>query len=102
LERADVRPRQVRYQAALRPDIYCSLDSKPLPRIKILPGIPSDDTLIPLQDRTAIANDQKADLLLSIHANSSTYPPVAGTETAFSISPARRAHLSSPLRGTPA
>ena len=43
----------------------------------------SDDTLIPLQERTVIANDQKADLFLSIHANSSPYPSVAGTETYF-------------------
>jgi N-acetylmuramoyl-L-alanine amidase len=43
----------------------------------------SDDRLIPLQERTAIANDQKADLFLSIHANSSPYPSAAGTETYF-------------------
>jgi hypothetical protein len=30
LERVAMRPRQVRYQAALRPDIYCSLHLKPL------------------------------------------------------------------------
>jgi hypothetical protein len=39
LERADVRPRQVRYQAALRPDICRSFDPKPLPRVKILPDM---------------------------------------------------------------
>ena len=43
----------------------------------------SDDTFIPLQQRTAIANDHKADLFLSIHANSSPLPSVAGTETFF-------------------
>ena len=31
----------------------------------------SDDTFIPLQGRTALANEKKADLFLSIHANSS-------------------------------
>ena len=34
----------------------------------------SDDTFIPLEGRTAIANQKKADLFLSIHANSSPYP----------------------------
>jgi N-acetylmuramoyl-L-alanine amidase len=43
----------------------------------------SDDTFIPLQQRTAIANEHKADLFLSIHANSSPAPSVAGTETFF-------------------
>ena len=39
LEGAVMRPRQVRYQAALRPDIYCSFDSKPLfrfPKVQVL------------------------------------------------------------------
>jgi N-acetylmuramoyl-L-alanine amidase len=43
----------------------------------------SDDTFIPLQQRTVIANEHKADLFLSIHANSSPSPAVAGTETFF-------------------
>ena len=41
----------------------------------------SDDTFVPLTTRTAIANERKADLFLSIHANSSPAPSVAGTET---------------------
>jgi len=43
----------------------------------------SDDIFIPLQARTAIANDKKADLFLSIHANSSPVPSVAGIETFY-------------------
>ncbi len=41
----------------------------------------SDDTFVPLTERTAIANQYKADLFLSIHANSSPAAAVAGTET---------------------
>lgn len=40
----------------------------------------SDDTYIPLEERTHIANDRKADLFLSIHANSSPIRTVAGVE----------------------
>jgi N-acetylmuramoyl-L-alanine amidase len=41
----------------------------------------SDDTYVALERRTQIANEKKADLFLSIHANSSPYPNVAGVET---------------------
>jgi N-acetylmuramoyl-L-alanine amidase len=43
----------------------------------------SDDTYIPLEERTRIANDRKADLFLSIHANSSPYRTAAGVETYY-------------------
>lgn len=43
----------------------------------------SDDTYIPLEKRTRIANEKHADLFLSIHANSSPYPAIAGVETYY-------------------
>ena len=43
----------------------------------------TDDTFIPLEERTQIANDRKADLFLSIHANSSPYRTVAGVEAYY-------------------
>uniref|UniRef100_Q01XS0 N-acetylmuramoyl-L-alanine amidase n=1 Tax=Solibacter usitatus (strain Ellin6076) TaxID=234267 RepID=Q01XS0_SOLUE len=43
----------------------------------------SDDTFIPLEGRTALANEKKADLFLSIHANSSPYPRISGVETFY-------------------
>jgi N-acetylmuramoyl-L-alanine amidase len=39
-----------------------------------------DDSFIPLEARTRMANDRKADLFLSIHANSSPYRTAAGVE----------------------
>ncbi|MGD0619445.1 MAG: N-acetylmuramoyl-L-alanine amidase [Bryobacteraceae bacterium] len=43
----------------------------------------SDDTFIPLEQRTAIANDNHADLFLSIHANSSQVRAASGVETYY-------------------
>jgi N-acetylmuramoyl-L-alanine amidase len=43
----------------------------------------SDDTFIPLEHRTEIANEAKADLFLSIHANSSPLRTAAGVETYY-------------------
>jgi N-acetylmuramoyl-L-alanine amidase len=40
----------------------------------------SDDTFVPLEARTRIANDRQADLFLSIHANSSPIRTAAGVE----------------------
>ena len=53
-----------------------------------LPGVEviftrTNDTFIPLEERTYIANDIKADLFLSIHANSSPYPAARGIETYY-------------------
>jgi N-acetylmuramoyl-L-alanine amidase len=41
----------------------------------------TDDTFIPLEERTAIANQYQADLFISIHANSSRNRHVSGVET---------------------
>jgi N-acetylmuramoyl-L-alanine amidase len=43
----------------------------------------SDDTFIPLEERTSIANQAKADLFLSIHANSSRDHAARGIETYY-------------------
>ncbi len=40
----------------------------------------SDDTFVPLEERTRIANERKADLFLSIHANSSPIRTAAGVD----------------------
>jgi N-acetylmuramoyl-L-alanine amidase len=42
-----------------------------------------DDTFIPLETRTAIANQQRADLFISIHANSSRDSAARGVETYY-------------------
>jgi N-acetylmuramoyl-L-alanine amidase len=41
------------------------------------------DTFVPLEERTAIANREGADLFLSIHANASTNTSARGVETYF-------------------
>ncbi len=43
----------------------------------------SDDTFIPLETRTAIANQAQADLFLSVHANSSQDETARGVETYY-------------------
>ena len=51
------------------------------------------DVYIPLEERTAIANRQNADLFLSIHANSSRNVAAKGIETyflSFASSPERK------------
>ncbi|HUQ91930.1 MAG TPA: N-acetylmuramoyl-L-alanine amidase [Bryobacteraceae bacterium] len=43
----------------------------------------STDTFIPLEDRTSLANVKKADIFLSIHANSSPIRTASGVETYY-------------------
>jgi N-acetylmuramoyl-L-alanine amidase len=42
-----------------------------------------DDTFIPLETRTEIANQEQADLFVSVHANSSHDPDARGVETYY-------------------
>ena len=42
-----------------------------------------DDTFIPLEERTAIANREKADLFISLHTNASPNPQARGLETYY-------------------
>jgi len=42
-----------------------------------------DDTFVPLETRTAIANEHQADLFISVHANSSHDPSARGIETYY-------------------
>jgi N-acetylmuramoyl-L-alanine amidase len=43
----------------------------------------NDDTFIPLEERTEFANQQRADLFVSIHANSSSSRNISGVETYY-------------------
>ncbi|MGO8786328.1 MAG: N-acetylmuramoyl-L-alanine amidase [Terriglobia bacterium] len=43
----------------------------------------SDDTFIPLEERTAIANEKSADIFISIHANASRDESARGIETYY-------------------
>ncbi|HEX4810281.1 MAG TPA: N-acetylmuramoyl-L-alanine amidase [Bryobacteraceae bacterium] len=43
----------------------------------------SSDVFIPLEERTRIANEEKADLFISIHANSSPVSSATGVETYY-------------------
>lgn len=57
-------------------------------RLDAQPGIEvvmtrTDDTFVPLRQRTALANEVGADLFLSIHANASRNPGAHGVETYF-------------------
>src|SRR5438045_9563565 len=42
-----------------------------------------DDTFVPLETRTAIANQNQADLFISVHANSSAVRDGRGVETSY-------------------
>jgi len=53
---------------------------KEMPDLKVV-YTRKDDTFVPLDTRAEIANKEKADLFVSIHANSVSDPKIYGTET---------------------
>jgi len=53
----------------------------------------NNDTFIPLEERTVFANSKKADLFLSIHANSSPIKTASGVETYYLSTTTSRAAL---------
>src|SRR5439155_26393565 len=72
-------------EAELVLDIALRLEKLPLAKA---PGVEvfltrRGDEFVPLQERTAMANRESADLFLSIHANASGNPQARGIETYF-------------------
>lgn len=69
-------------------DVVLSIANKLAKRLKAELGIEvvltrKDDTFIPLEDRTAIANAEEADLFISLHVNSSPNGQARGVETYY-------------------
>ncbi|MBM4261041.1 MAG: N-acetylmuramoyl-L-alanine amidase [Deltaproteobacteria bacterium] len=62
-----------------------------------------DDSYVPLEDRTAIANSQDADLFISLHMNAATTPDARGLETYYLDNTTDEAsiRLASRENGTP-
>jgi len=69
-------------------DIVLSIATKLARKLRKEMGIEvvltrQDDSFVPLEDRTAMANAESADLFISIHTNSSPDPRAAGVETYY-------------------
>lgn len=69
-------------------DIVLSVAQRLAKKLKNEMGIEAvltrrDDTFIPLEDRTAIANAEEADLFISLHVNASVNPAARGIETYY-------------------
>ncbi len=69
-------------------DIVLSIAKKLARKLKKEMGVEvvltrKNDTFIPLEDRTAIANAEEADLFISIHTNASPSPQMRGVETYY-------------------
>jgi N-acetylmuramoyl-L-alanine amidase len=70
-----------------------ALLNQQLPQIEVV-MTRDKDHFVPLEERTAIANAQMADLFISIHANSSEKTEVAGVETYYLSLEANNAELA--------
>ena len=69
-------------------DIVLSVAKKLAAKLKMAMGIEvvltrTDDQFIPLEDRTAVANAQNADLFISLHMNASPNGDAKGVETYY-------------------
>ncbi len=72
----------------LEADVVLDIARRLAERLGSQPGVEvvmtrTDDTFLPLRARTALANEVKADLFLSIHANASRNSKAHGVETYF-------------------
>jgi len=81
-------PGAIGVKGILEKDIVLAVAKKLAKKLKGEMGITvvltrQDDTFIPLEDRTAIANAEDADLFISLHTNASPNPTAKGIETYY-------------------
>ena len=81
-------PGAIGVNGILEKDIVLAVGKKLAKRLKAELGIQvvltrEDDSFIPLEDRTAVANAEDADLFISLHVNSSPNPEAKGVETYY-------------------
>ena len=81
-------PGAIGWGGVMERDVVLALAKKLARKLKKEMGVEvtltrQDDTFIPLEDRTAIANAENADLFLSLHVNASPNPKARGLETYY-------------------
>ena len=81
-------PGAIGANGAAEKDIVLSIAKKLAARLKNEMGVEvvltrKDDRFIPLEDRTAIANNEDADLFISLHMNASVNSDARGVETYY-------------------
>ncbi|MBI2349837.1 MAG: N-acetylmuramoyl-L-alanine amidase, partial [Deltaproteobacteria bacterium] len=81
-------PGAIGVNGILEKDIVLAVAKKLAKRLRAELGIQvvltrEDDSFIPLEDRTAVANAEDADLFISLHVNSSPNPEAKGVETYY-------------------